>query len=105
MAKVLFVDRKASFLLVDDVNAQLKEWLGVSTTNLHGRAARYFASSSGCEKIVTAPTRIEGGVLDFVLTDVPDVVWLVSPVSTWDHIASFMDIVVEQPIPHLLCSL
>ena len=40
-------------------------------TNLHGRAARDFASSSGCEQMVTELTHIDGGVLDLVLTDVP----------------------------------
>ena len=43
------VDRKASFLLISDVNAHHEEWLSSSTTNLHGRAARDFVSSTGCE--------------------------------------------------------
>ena len=47
IAKVQSVARKASFLLVSDVNANHEEWLGSSTINLHCKAARDFASSSG----------------------------------------------------------
>ena len=68
------VDSKASFLFVGDVNAYGKEWLGYSKTNLLGRAARDFASSSGREQMVTEPTHIDGEVLDLVLTDAPDFV-------------------------------
>ena len=47
MAKVESLDnRKASFLFVGDKIAHHEEWLGCSTTNLHGRAASDFASSS-----------------------------------------------------------
>ena len=63
MAKVQFVDRKASFLFVSDLNAYHEGWLGSSTMPLHGRAARDFASSSGCEQIVTDLAHIDGGVL------------------------------------------
>ena len=48
MTKVQSVDSKASFLFVGDANARHKEWLALSTTNLHGRTERNFASSSGC---------------------------------------------------------
>ena len=68
------VDRKASFLLVGDVNAHHEEGLGSSATHLHGRVARVFASSSDCKQMVMEPTHIDGGVLNLVLTDVPDVV-------------------------------
>ena len=47
MAKMQSVDRKASFLLVVDVNAYHEKWLGSSTTNGHGWAAHDFASLSG----------------------------------------------------------
>ena len=40
---MLFEVRKARFLLVGAVNAHHQEWLGISTANLHGRAARDFA--------------------------------------------------------------
>ena len=79
--QVQFVDRKAFFLFVGDVNAHHEEWLGSSTTNLYNRAAGDFALCSGCKQMVTEPTHIEGGVLELVLTDVPDVItadWLAS---------------------------
>ena len=68
-------------------------------------SARDFASSSGCEQMITEPTHIDGGVLDLVLTDVPDVVVVRvgSPVGILDHSAVFIDVVLEQPIPHLVC--
>ena len=61
-------------------------------------------SSSGWEQTVTEPTHIDGGVLDLVLADVPDVagVQFGSPVGTSDHSAVFIDIVLEQLIPHLV---
>ena len=71
-----------------------------------GRAARDFASSSGYEQMVTEPTHIDEGVLDLVLTDIPDVVEyrVESPVGPSGHGAVFMDVVLEQPVPHLVCS-
>ena len=59
MAKVQSVDKKAFFLFVDVVNAHHENWLGSSVTNLHDRAARDFALSSGYEQMVTEPTHIE----------------------------------------------
>ena len=41
------VDRKASFLLVGDVNAHHEEWPGSSMTNLRCRAAHGLASCWG----------------------------------------------------------
>ena len=67
MAKVQFVDRKAPFLFIGDVNAHHEKWLGSSTTYPHGRAARDFASSSGCKQMVTEPTHINEAALDLVL--------------------------------------
>ena len=55
------------------MNKQKNEkWLGSSMTTVHDRAAVNFASSSNCEQMVTEPTHIGGGILDLVLTDVPD---------------------------------
>ena len=68
------------------------------------RDARDFASLSDCEQMVMEPTHIGGGVLNLVLTDVPDVVGVrvSSPVGASDHSAVFID-VLNQPIPHLVC--
>ena len=49
-----------------------------------------------------APTHIDGWVLDLVLTDVEGV-RVSAPTETSDHSAVFMDVVLEQLIPHLVC--
>ena len=105
MAKVQSMDSKASFLFVSGVNAHHEEWRGSSTMNFHGTVARDLASSSGCEQMVTAPTHIYGRVLSLMLTDVPDVVGVRvgSPVGTSDHSGVFIDVMLELPIPHLVC--
>ena len=64
MTKLQSVDRKTSFVFIADVNAHHEEWLRSSTTTVQHRAALDFASSSGCEQMVTQPTHIDGGVLD-----------------------------------------
>ena len=65
--------------------------------NLHGRAVRDFASSSGCEQKVTEPTHIEGWVLDLVVTNAPDVVGVRagSLVRTSNHSVIFIDVVLS----------
>ena len=47
--------------------------------------------------MVTEPTHIDGGVLDLVLTDVPDIVEVRvgTPVGTSGYSAVFMNVVVE----------
>ena len=75
-------------------------------TNLHDTAARDLVSSSGCEQMATEPIHIEGeGVLDLLLTDVPDAIGVRvdSPVGTTDHSAVFITVVLKQPISHLVC--
>ena len=55
--------------------------------------------------MVTEPAHIDEGVLDLVLTDVPDVIGIRvgAPVETSDHNAVSIDAVLQQPIPHLVC--
>ena len=48
------------------MNAHHEEWLVSSTTTVHGRATLDFASSTGCEQMVTEPAHINGGVLEYV---------------------------------------
>ena len=88
------------------MSALHEEWLESSATTLHRRAVRDFASSSDCEQMVTKPTHINGGVFDLVPTVVPDLVGIpvASLVVTSDHSVFFIDVVLEQPIPHLVCS-
>ena len=104
MAKVQSVDRKAYFLFVADVNARHEQWLLSSTTTVHGRAALDFVSTSGCEQMVTEPIHIDVGGPDLVLTEVHDLVEVGAglPIETSDHRAIFIDVVLEQSIPHLV---
>ena len=101
---VQFVDRKTYFVFVDHVNAHHEEWVGSSATNLHGRAVRDFVSLSACEQTVTKNTHIDGGVLGLVLTDIPDVIGVRvgSPIGSSNHITVFIDVILEQHIPHLV---
>ena len=74
MADIQAADRHAAFVFVGDFNGHHEEWLGSSRTDVHGRAALEFATLSGCSQLVRGPTHRDGGVLDLVLTDVPDLV-------------------------------
>ena len=55
--------------------------------------------------MVTEPTQIDGGVFDLVLTDITDVVGVRvgSSAIISDHSAVFIDVVLEQSIPHFAC--
>ena len=74
MAAVQAEDVRASFLFVGDLNGHHQEWLGSMTTNCHGVVTLYFATVSGCDKLVVGPTHARGGTLDLLMTDVPDLV-------------------------------
>ena len=80
------IDRRESIFFVGDAKLIMSRSL-----DLHdGRAVRNFASSSlGCEQMVPEPIHIDGGVLDLVVTDGPDLVWVRvgSPVRTAGYIA------------------
>ena len=64
---------KRLFLFVGDLNAHHEEWQS-PVTNQHGRKAMDFTISSGCTQIVNELTDQDDGVLDLVITDVPDIV-------------------------------
>ena len=51
-----------------------QEWLGSTMTNSHGVAAFDFATVSGCDQLVVGPTHARGGILDLLITDVPDLI-------------------------------
>ena len=87
------------------MNAHHEKHLGFSTTNLHGRSVRDFTSSLECEQMIAENTHVNGGLLDLVMTDVPDVIGIRvdSAIGTSDHSAVFIDVVLDQPIPHLVC--
>lgn len=74
IAEVQSADCHAAFVFVGDFNAHHEEWLGSPRTDVHGRAAQEFATLSACDQLVDGPTHRDGGVLDLVFTDVPDLV-------------------------------
>ena len=74
MAAVQAEDLHASFLFMGDLNGHHKEWLGSMTTNRHGFAAFDIATVSSCDQLVVGITHARGGILDLLMTDVPDLV-------------------------------
>ena len=61
--------------------------MGSTTTNSHGVAAFEFATVSGCDQLVFGSTHARGGILDLLMTDVPDLirVAVVAPIGNSDH--------------------
>ena len=55
--------------------------------------------------MVTEPTHIEGRILDLMMTADPELVGvrIGSLVGTSDLRAVFIDVVLEQTVPHLVC--
>ena len=72
MAAVQPADVRASFLFVGDLNGHHQELLGSTTTNSHGVAGLHFATVSGCDQLVIGPTHARGGILNLLMTDVPN---------------------------------
>ena len=87
MAAVQAEDVRASFLFVGDLNGHLQECVGSATTNSHSVAAFDFATVSGCDQLVVSPTHARGGILDLLMTNVPDLirVGVVAPICNSDH--------------------
>ena len=57
-----------------DLNCHHEEWLSSKTMNRHGVAAIDFATVSDCDQMVVGPTHARLGILDLLMTDVPDLV-------------------------------
>ena len=73
MRSIQLVDPRSVFCLVGDFNCHHSEWLGSRIiTNAHIVAAFDFATVADCSQLVNGPTHRAGGVLDLVLTNVPD---------------------------------
>ena len=89
-----------------DLNDHHLEWLGSTSTNLHGVAAFDFAIVSGCDQFVVGPTHARGGILDLLLTDVPDLVWVavVAPIGSSDHSSLSAVISMAQAVPSMCAS-
>ena len=74
MAAVQAEDVRESFLFVGDQNGHHQEWLGSVTTYSHSVAAFDFATVSSYYQLVVGLTNACGGILDLLMTDVPDLI-------------------------------
>ena len=106
MAAVQAEDVRAAFLFVEDLNGHYLEWLGSTTTNLHSVEAFDFSTVSGCNQLVVGPTHACGRTLDFMMTDVRDLVWVsvVAPIGNSDHSSLSAVILMTRAIPNLCVS-
>ena len=97
---------RASFLFAGDLNGHHQEWLGSTMTNSHGVAAFGFATVSGCDQLVVGPTHARGGILDLLMTDVPDPIQIavVAPIGNSDHSSLSAVISTAQAVPNLCVS-
>ena len=87
MGRIQSEDPKSVFLFAGDFNSHHMEWLGSPRNDNHGVAAHNFSSLSDCTQLVRGPTHVGGGVLDLVLTNVPDLCRVVvgGPIGKSDH--------------------
>ena len=106
MAAVQAEDVHASFLFVGDLNGHHREWLGSTTTNCHGVTAFDFTTVSCCNQLVVGPTHAHGGLLDLLLTNVPDLVRVavVAPIGNSHHSLLSEGISMTQAVPNLYVS-
>ena len=104
MAAVQAEDVRASFLFVGDLNGHHQEWLGYTITNSQGVAAFAFATVSGCDPLVDGPTHARGGLLNLLMTDVPDLIQVavVAPIGNSDHSSLSAVLSTAQAVP-ILC--
>ena len=102
MAAVQTEDIRASFLLEGDLNGHHQEWLGSTTTNCRGVAAFDFATISGCDQLVVAPTHERDGTFDLLMTYVPDLVRVavIAPICNSDHSSLSAVISMAQAVPN-----
>ena len=87
-------------------DARLKPPLGSTMTNSHGVAAFDFATVSGCDQLVVGPTHARGGILDLLMTDVPDLIQVavVAPIGNSAHSSLSAVISTAQAVPNLCFS-
>ena len=106
MAAMQVEDVRASFLFVGDSNGHHQEWLGSTTRNSHGVAAFDFATVSCCDQMVVDPTHTRGGILDLLMTDVPDLVRVVvvAQIGNSDHPSLSAVISMAQAVSNLCVS-
>ena len=106
MGAVQAEDVRALFLFVGDLNGHHQEWLGSTTTNSHGVAAFDFVTVSGCDQLAVDLTHACGGILDLLMTNVPDLIQVavVAPIGNSDHSSLSVVISTAQAVPNLCVS-
>ena len=97
---------RACCLFVGDLNGHHQEWLGSTTTCRHGVAAFDFTTVSCCDHFFVSPTHARGGIIDLLMTDVPDLVRVaaVAPTGNSDHASLSTVISMAQAVPNLCVS-
>ena len=80
--------------------------LGSTTTNSHGVAAFDFPTVSGYDQLVVGPIHASGGILDLLMTDVPDLIQVavVAPIGNSDQLSLSAVISTAQALPNLCVS-
>ena len=106
MTAVQAEDVRASSLFVGDLNGHHREWSGSTITNRHGVTAFDFATVSGCDQLVVGPTHARGGILDLLMTCVPDLVRVsvVAPIGNSVHSSLSAVISMAQAVSNLCLS-
>ena len=71
-------------------------------TNNHGVAAFDFATVSGCDQLVVGPTHARDRILNLLMTDVPDLIWVAvaAPIGNSDHSSLSAIISTAQALPN-----
>ena len=102
MAAIQLADPRSVFVFAGDFNVHHVEWLGSAYTSAYGRSAFDFSNQTGCEQLVSGPTHNHGGILDLLMTNVPDLVSVsvVAPVGGSDHSSLSISLNVRQRTPN-----
>ena len=107
MASIQESDRKATFIFVGDFNAHHNDWYDSGVrNNVHGHAAKDFATNSGCEQLIVKATHIGGNCLDLLFTDSPGIVTadVGGTIGSSDHSFVSASIKINQSIPNVCTS-
>ena len=101
IAQIQQADGRSSFVVAGDFNCHHENWLGSRTTDCHGRAALDFVSVLSLTQLVHESTHQDGGVLDLVMTDVPELtcVKVNSPIGRSDHSHLSIYLSLRQSVP------
>ena len=72
VGRIQFQDRTSVFCVFGYFNRNHSEWLGSLRTGVHCVATCDFVSLSGCTQLIRGSTHRAGGILDLVMSNVPD---------------------------------